>query len=159
MKISVFGLGYVGTVSTACLAEMGHSVVGVDVQEAKVQAIRYGRCLLIEPELPELVAAAVKQGRLMATSNAWEAVENTEISLVCVGTPSKRSGAIQLDHIESVCRQIGAALTHKQGHVVAIRSTLLPGTVQSKIIPILEAASGKKAGLDFGVCTNPEFLR
>lgn len=159
MKISVFGLGYVGTVSAGCLAEMGHGVIGVDVQETKVQAIREGRCLLIEPELPELIAAAVKQGRLSATTDARQAVDGTEISLICVGTPSKRSGAIQLDHIEAVCRQIGQALAHKSGHVIAVRSTLLPGAVQNRIIPILEESSGKKAGRDFAVCTNPEFLR
>ncbi|HYV65606.1 MAG TPA: UDP-glucose/GDP-mannose dehydrogenase family protein [Myxococcales bacterium] len=160
MRISVFGLGYVGTVSAACLAEMGHTVVGVDVQEHKIEAIRAGRCPLIEPGLPELVAQGVKASRLSATSDADAAVLGSDLSFICVGTPSAPTGAIQLGHIRGVCQQIGKALAKKSGrHVIAVRSTIMPGAVRELVIPLLEAASGKRCGRDFGVCTHPEFLR
>ncbi|MHC4985904.1 MAG: nucleotide sugar dehydrogenase [Planctomycetota bacterium] len=160
MKISVFGLGYVGTVSAACLAELGHEVIGVDVQEHKIKALQSGECVLIEPELSDLLAAGAKAGRLTATADPAEAISQTEVSLVCVGTPSDASGAIDLSYVGEVCEQIGKCLSQSPGHhVVVIRSTTLPGTIQNLVIPALEKASGLTAGKDFGVCTNPEFLR
>ena len=142
--LSVFGLGYVGCVSSACFAKEGHQVIGVDVSPLKV----------------ELVAEIVAEGRLSATTDAADAVARSSISLVCVGTPSRSNGSIDLRYIERVCEEIGAAIGNKSTrHTVVIRSTVLPGTVKGVVIPALESASGKKAGRDFGVCMNPEFLR
>lgn len=160
MKISVFGLGYVGTVSAACLAELGHTVVGVDVQEQKVQTVRDGRCVLVEPGLGDLVAEMVSGGRLSATQNAAAAIRDTEVSLICVGTPGEKTGAVDLAHVLAVCRQIGEAIADRSDyHVVAVRSTVIPGAVAEQIVPALERASGRACGRGFGICTNPEFLR
>ena len=159
--VSVFGLGYVGCVSAACFAEEKFRVVGVDVSKSKVDMINAGKATILEHGIQELVAAMVKEGRLRATTDVAEAVNATSISLVCVGTPSKSNGALDLGYVERVCEQIGAALkTKPEGrHVVVIRSTVLPGSIDSVVIPALERSSGKKAGVDFGVCSNPEFLR
>jgi len=160
VKLSVFGMGYVGTVSAACMAKLGHNVVGVDVQAHKVDAIRAGKCVLIEPELELLVSKAVEAGKLSATTDAARAVAESDVSLVCVGTPSERTGAINLAHLLDVCRQIGQGLANHPGrHIVAIRSTTMPGAVSRELVPALEQASGLSCGKDFGVCTNPEFLR
>lgn len=160
MKISVFGLGYVGTVSAACLARDGHHVMGVDVNPGKVGAINSGRPTVGEPGLEDLVDAVHSQQRLTATSDSSVAVLTSEISLICVGTPSNGNGSLRLTYIENVCREIGQALAEKDTyHVVVVRSTVLPGTVQSRVLPLLEEWSGKRAGADFGVCMNPEFLR
>lgn len=160
MKISIFGLGYVGTVTAGCLAHEGHEVIGVDPVATKVSLINRGQSPIIEAEIHEIVAATVEAGRLRATADAAEAVLKTDLSLVCVGTPSQPNGNLDLRYIRRVCEQIGAALKDKKGrHVVAIRSTVLPGTVRNIVIPILEEASGANAGSDFGVCHNPEFLR
>ncbi|RPI25519.1 MAG: UDP-glucose/GDP-mannose dehydrogenase family protein [Acidobacteria bacterium] len=160
MKISVFGLGYVGCVSAACLARLGNEVVGVDVNQHKVDLINAGQSTIVEEEIAELVKNAVCTGLLTATASAVEAVARTEISLVCVGTPSRENGSLDLSYIQSSCRSIGEGLAAKDGyHVVVIRSTMLPGSTRTTVIPVLESSSGKKAGKDFGVCVNPEFLR
>lgn len=160
MKIGIFGLGYVGCVTAACLASDGNTVVGIDVNPLKVELIGSGSSPIIEPGLDALITEGVKSGRLSASQNHEEVVLNSEVSLVCVGTPSNENGSLKLDYVMNVCRQIGSALAKKQGyHLVVIRSTVLPGTVEEKLIPILEQHSGKKAGDDFGVCMNPEFLR
>ena len=160
MRISIFGMGYVGTVSAACLAQDGHQVIGVDPVRAKVDLINAGQCPIIEVDIGEIIAETVKNGRLRATDDQEEAVRETELSFVCVGTPSQANGNLDLTYIRRVCEMIGKALKHKAArHTVAIRSTILPGTMHQIVIPTLEEHSGKKAGVDFGVCNNPEFLR
>ncbi len=160
MKISVFGLGYVGVVSCGCLAREGHEVVGVDVSKVKVDMINSGYSPVIEPEIGDFIKDAVGKGRLSAISNAEEAVLNTDVSFVSVGTPSQSNGSLDLGHIEKVCEQIGLALKKKDDyHVVVIRSTMFPGSAKGVVIPTLERFSNKKTGADFGVCVNPEFLR
>jgi GDP-mannose 6-dehydrogenase len=158
--VSVFGLGYVGCVSAACLARAGHIVVGVDVSRSKVDMVRSGTATIVEHGISELVETMVAAGRLTATTDVADAVARTEISLVCVGTPSKANGGLDLTYVRRVAEEIGCALRDKSGwHVVVIRSTVLPGTTAEVVVPILEQASGKKAGHDFGVSMNPEFLR
>jgi len=160
MKVSIFGLGYVGTVSAACLAGRKHSIIGVDSNAVKVDMINAGTSPVIEPGVNEKIAYAVRAGNLRATSIAEEAVLETELSIICVGTPSKPNGDLDCSHLENVCKEIGQALAKKIGfHVVVIRSTVLPGIIKEKVIPVLERKSGKKSGVDFGVCNNPEFLR
>jgi GDP-mannose 6-dehydrogenase len=160
MKISIFGLGYVGTVCAGCLVSRGHTVVGVDVNAAKVELMNAGRVSIVEPEIPELFAAGHAQGRLSATTSAAEAVRSSDISLVCVGTPSQANGNLDLSHMKRVCEEIGQALRDTAGrHLVVFRSTMLPGSTEDVLTPILEAHSGKKAGAGFDVCYNPEFLR
>lgn len=160
MKISIFGLGYVGTVSAGCLATDGHFVIGVDPNKTKVDLINQGTSPIVEKDIGEMVSAAVKNNQLRATQDVHDAVINSEISLVCVGTPSQLNGNLDLSHVRKVCEQIGAALKEKSDfHVVVARSTMLPGSMRNVVIPALESFSGKKAGVDFGVCNNPEFLR
>ncbi|MFC4011063.1 nucleotide sugar dehydrogenase [Nonomuraea purpurea] len=157
MRISVFGLGYVGCVSAACLASMGHEVVGVDVSQVKVDLIASGRAPVVEERIGELTERVVRAGALRATPDAAEAVRATDVSLVCVGTPSAPNGSLSTLYLERVAEEIGGAL--KSGHTVVFRSTMLPGTCEGLLIPILESASGLRAGRDFGVAVNPEFLR
>jgi GDP-mannose 6-dehydrogenase len=160
MKLSVFGIGYVGCVSAACFARDGHEVIGVDVNAAKVDIINSGRSPIVEPGMSDLMKEAVESGRLSATTDTAAAIQGSELSLVCVGTPSNANGSLDLRYITRVCQEIGAVLkTKSERHVVIIRSTMLPGTIENTVIPALEEASGKKAGTDFGVCINPEFLR
>jgi GDP-mannose 6-dehydrogenase len=160
MKIAVFGLGYVGCVTAACLARDGHEVTGVDVNAAKVADLNAGRAPFVEPGLDELTASGTRSGRLRATTEPHEAVLTTDIGLVCVGTPSLADGAQNLDYVRRVCQQIGEALAKRDDYYcVVIRSTLLPGVFEEAVVPVLELASGRKAGRDFGVCQNPEFLR
>ena len=160
VRISVFGLGYVGCVSAACFAEEGNEVIGVDVNPTKVEIINDGKSPIIEEGINELIAKVVSAGRLSATTDSARAVHESDLSLVCVGTPSNQNGSLHLRHVEQVCREIGAAMkTKKQRHIVVIRSTMLPGTVQNTVVPALEESSGKKAVTDFGICINPEFLR
>jgi GDP-mannose 6-dehydrogenase len=150
----------VGTVSAGCLANDGHEVIGVDPLPTKVDLINGGQSPIIEAEIGEIVAATVKAGRLRATTDPVEAINNTELSFVCVGTPSQPNGNLDLRYIRRICEQIGQVLKTKPSrHVVVIRSTILPGTMHKIVIPTLEEFSGKKAGTDFGVCNNPEFLR
>jgi GDP-mannose 6-dehydrogenase len=160
LRISIFGLGYVGTVSAGCLADDGHEVVGVDPLPTKVDLINRGQSPIIETDIGEIIAATVKAGRLRATSDPVEAIRETELSFVCVGTPSQANGNLDLRYIRRICEQIGEAVKSKSArHTVVIRSTILPGTMHKMVIPTLEEFSGKKAGVDFGVCNNPEFLR
>lgn len=160
MKISVFGMGYVGTVSAGCLAQDGHEVLGVDPVRTKVDLINAGQPPIIEADIAEIIDACVRSGRLRATDNQDEAILQTELSFVCVGTPSQANGNLDLKYIRRVCELIGRALKNKPTrHTIVIRSTILPGTMRQIVIPTLEEYSGKKAGVDFGVCNNPEFLR
>lgn len=160
MKISIFGLGYVGAVSAGVLASNGHTVVGVDPNPTKTDLINQGRSPIIEKDLPEIIEQAAASGSLTATTSAADAIAATDISLLCVGTPSNSNGSLDLRYIERVCQEIGEALAAKDSfHVVVARSTMLPGTVNNLVIPTLEEYSGKKAGENFGVCINPEFLR
>ncbi len=159
-KISVFGLGYVGTVCSACLASRGFAVTGVDVNNDKVRIINNGHAPIIEADIGPLVEEVVRGGMLKATDDGREAVADSDISMVCVGTPSNGNGSLSTEYVENVCRQIGESLRDKGSyHIVVIRSTVLPGTVNGVVIPALEEASGKTAGRDFGVAMNPEFLR
>ncbi|HSS20827.1 MAG TPA: UDP-glucose/GDP-mannose dehydrogenase family protein [Pyrinomonadaceae bacterium] len=160
MKLSVFGIGYVGCVSAACFARAGHDVTGVDLNPTKVEIINSGKSPIVEAGIDELIAEMVAAGQLRATTSPAEAIGNSEASLVCVGTPSNANGSLDLNHVKHVCEEIGEALKNKQSrHTVVIRSTMLPGTIEGLVLPTLEASSGKKAGPDFGVCINPEFLR
>jgi GDP-mannose 6-dehydrogenase len=160
LKVSVFGLGYVGTVSAGCLAKNGHEVVGIDPVQTKVDLINQGQSPIIEAEIGEIIASNVKSGRLHAIADPATGVRATELSFVCVGTPSQSNGNLDLHYIRRICEQIGEALKKKQeNHTVVIRSTVLPGTMREIVIPVLEESSQKKAGIDFGVCHNPEFLR
>ena len=160
MKVSVFGLGYVGSVSAASFAADGHEVVGVDVNADKVAAVNAGRSPIVEPGLEEQLAEAVSAGRLRATTDTADAIAATEVSLLCVGTPSRKNGSLDLTYLERVASQIGEAIANKSDyHVVVVRSTVLPGTTHEVVIPALERASGKKYGDGFGVSVNPEFLR
>jgi GDP-mannose 6-dehydrogenase len=160
MKISIFGIGYVGCVSAACFAHAGHDVIGVDVNPTKVDIINSGKSPIVEPQMNELIHDVVKSGKLRATTDSMEAVKASDMSLVCVGTPSKSNGSLDLSHVARVCEEIGAALATKDTHhTVVIRSTMLPGSIETVAQPALEKTSRKKAGKDFGVCVNPEFLR
>ncbi|HZN86004.1 MAG TPA: UDP-glucose/GDP-mannose dehydrogenase family protein [Burkholderiales bacterium] len=160
MKLSVLGLGYVGTVSAACLAREGHEVLGVDAEPEKVTLINAGQSPIIERDVGPMIREQVAAGRLRASLDVASAVAHAELLLVCVGTPSRANGDIELKYVRRVCEQIGAALReHAGAPVVAIRSTLLPGTLRQVVIPLLEKASGKRAGAEFGLCLNPEFLR
>ena len=160
MKVTIFGLGYVGTVSAGCLASSGHEVIGVDPVRTKIDLINDGRSPIIEADIGELIASTVADGLLRATDDACEGIRETELSFVCVGTPSQPNGNLDLKYIRRVCEQIGHELKGKsEWHTVAIRSTILPGTMGEIVIPTLEESSGRKAGIDFGVCHNPEFLR
>ena len=160
MRVSIFGLGYVGIVSAACLARRGHEVVGVDPIQLKVDLVNSGVPPVAEAGLAEILSAVVPARGLRATSDASAAVRDTDLSLICVGTPSQPNGDLETGYLERVCEQIGRALQDKAAfHVVVVRSTVLPGTTRSLVIPTLEAASRKVHGRDFGVCVNPEFLR
>ena len=160
MRISVFGLGDVGIVSAACLARDGHRVIGVDPQPEKVALVRDGRSPIIEMGVGELIAGAVEDGRLTAVTSASEAVAQSELSLVCVGTPSRKNGSLDTSAVERVCEEIGAAMRSKDtAHLVVIRSTILPGTMRGVVIPALERASGMSLGEGLKVANNPEFLR
>jgi len=160
LRISIFGLGYVGTVSAGCLAYEGHDVVGVDPVPTKVNLINRGKSPIVETDVGEIIAATAKAGRLRATSDPSQAIRETELSFVCVGTPSQANGNLDLRYIRRICEQIGEALKSKnERHTVVVRSTILPGTMRKIVIPILEEFSAKKAAVEFGVCNNPEFLR
>lgn len=158
--ISIFGLGYVGAVSLACLAENGHKVIGVDVNPLKADIINSGRSPIVEHGLQEMIQKGVASGVIRATMDTREAILNTEISFISVGTPSNSNGSLDLKYVENVAREIGKALLEKDAyHIIILRSTVLPGTTEDLLIPVLEQESGKKCGVDFGVCFNPEFLR
>jgi GDP-mannose 6-dehydrogenase len=160
MNVSVFGLGYVGSVSAASFAADGHTVIGVDVNPDKVATLNEGRSPIIEKGLDELIREHAASGQLKATTDTVRAINESDLSLVCVGTPSRKNGSLDLTYLERVAAQIGEALRRKDSyHVVCIRSTVLPGTTHEVVIPALERTSGKKYGTGFGVVVNPEFLR
>ncbi len=160
MRISVFGIGYVGVVSCGCLAELGHHVVGVDVSLSKVAMLARGRSTIVEETIDTLIANAVQQGRLTATDDVTAAVAGTDVSFVSVGTPSARDGSLALDAVDNVVRSIGRAIrTKRQSHAVVMRSTVPPGTADDRIIPLLEEASGRRLGDTLSYYSNPEFLR
>ncbi|MET0062178.1 MAG: UDP-glucose/GDP-mannose dehydrogenase family protein [Candidatus Thiodiazotropha endolucinida] len=160
MKISIFGLGYVGGVSAGCLATDGHHVIGVDTNTKKVDLINKGVTPIIEKDIGEMIEKTAASGYLRATTDISDAVNNSDISLICVGTPSQLNGNLDLSHVRKVCEEIGTAIKHKSTyHVVVVRSTMLPGSMADVVIPTLEDYSGKRIGIDFGVCNNPEFLR
>ena len=159
-RIAIFGLGYVGSVSAACLASDGHRVVGVDPQATKTDLINGGHSPVIEPGLGQLIAEARAAGRLAATADPEQAMATCDIAIVCVGTPSRPNGSLDLSHVAEVCGQIGRGLRRRNGYpVVVIRSTILPGTMRELVLPTLEKESGRRAGIDFGLANNPEFLR
>lgn len=160
MNVAIFGLGYVGCVSAACLARAGHNVVGVDINEDKIKTINGGDSPIIEPGLQELIAEAVAKRNLVATSDADEAVMTAEVIMICVGTPSNPDGSLNLTYVERVCQDIGVALRVKSDYtVIALRSTVLPSVAAECLLPLIERSSGKKTGAGFGFCVNPEFLR
>jgi GDP-mannose 6-dehydrogenase len=160
MKVAVFGLGYVGCITGACLAAKGHTVIGVDIQPFKVELVNQGRSPVVEPGLESLIRKVVTTGHLRATLDPNEAVTFSDVSLICVNTPSHDDGSLDTQYLERVCLEIGMALSKKTTyHVVAVRSTVLPGTTEKIVIPLLEKSSGKRAGINFGVAVNPEFLR
>jgi GDP-mannose 6-dehydrogenase len=160
MRVSVFGLGYVGAVCAACLAEAGHEVIGCDVNASKVDLINSGKSPIIEKDIAELIAGNVASGRLRATLSTEEAVMGSDVSLLCVGTPSRTNGSLDLSAVEAVARQIGTVLAAKNSfHSVVLRSTVLPGTLSDVVLPALQETSGKNAGEGFGTASNPEFMR
>jgi GDP-mannose 6-dehydrogenase len=160
MNISIFGLGYVGAVSAACLARQGHAVIGVDPNRAKVEMIEHGIAPIVEQDVGGMIADAVDRGLLRATADARAAVLASDLSFICVGTPSQGNGSLDLAHVREAAAQIGGALAEKRGrHTIAARSTMLPGSMRETVFATLETYSGKKAGVDFNVCYNPEFLR
>ena len=159
-SISIFGLGYVGAVTSACLASRGHRIIGVDPNASKVEHIQAGMSPIVEVGVQEMIAAAKNAGLISATGDATAAVMSSDISFISVGTPSQRNGKLDLSYVRKVCTDIGHSLRQKDSfHWIVLRSTVLPGTTESVITPALEAASGKKVGRDFLVCFNPEFLR
>jgi GDP-mannose 6-dehydrogenase len=160
VKVSVFGLGYVGCVSAACLAAQGHEVVGVDVNSTKVDLVNRGQSTVVEERIREITEQVVRDGALRATTDVTEAINATDISLICVGTPSASNGSLSTEYLERVAEEIGVALAAKDSrHTVVFRSTMLPSTCEKLLIPLLEKSSDKVAGADFGVVVNPEFLR
>ncbi|MDC0936370.1 nucleotide sugar dehydrogenase [Pirellulales bacterium] len=160
MKVSVFGLGYVGAATSACFAKLGHEITGIDVSPDKVELLNSGRSPIVEEQVEELIGDAVQSGQLRATMDSEAAVRDTDVSLICVGTPSKSNGDLDLTYVRRVAQDIGSALANKSSyHLVVLRSTVLPGTSQDVLCTVLEEESGKKVGVEFGVCFNPEFLR
>lgn len=160
MKVTVFGLGYVGSVTAAALARDGHEVWGVDVAKAKLDAVRAGYSPVLEPGVGEILSRAVSDGRLRATDDAAEGLAGSEVSLICVGTPSRADGSLDLSHVKTVAGQIGGALHRAaEGHRVVVRSTVLPGSARGVVLPEVEAASGRPVGEGWDLCVNPEFLR
>ncbi len=160
MKISVVGLGYVGAVCSACFANEGHEVIGMDIDKVKVDLINQGKAPIVEKDLEDYISRNVKARRLRATTDLKEAIDNSDITIISVGTPSKPNGDIDLKYIKEAAKAIGEKLKEKDSfHIVSMRSTVLPGTGKNVVIPIIEEISGKKAGVDFGYVSNPEFLR
>jgi len=159
MNIAIFGLGYVGCVSLGCLAQNGHNMIGVDINPLKVDLINKGKATIIEDKIDKIIAEQWRLGRISATMNYSEAIENSDISIICVGTPSNENGHLNLDYIEKTARNIALALKERDNfHIIAIRSTVMPGT-NKRVSDIISDVSGKKKNVDFAVISNPEFLR
>jgi GDP-mannose 6-dehydrogenase len=159
-KVSIFGLGYVGSVSAACLANKGIQVIGVDVNKTKVDLINLGEAVIVEPELKELTSNAVRNGFLRATLDVSDAIFNSDLSFICVATPSKRDSSLDLQYVKRICEDIGRILKEKnEHHILVIRSTMFPGSIRNTVIPTLEYYSDKLEGKDFSVCINPEFMK
>lgn len=159
-QLSIFGMGYVGCVTAACLAQEGHRVIGVDVNPVKIALLRAGKSPIVEAGIADLIKSVTESQALCATSDAAYAVKHSDLSLICVGTPTRSNGALDISFVVRVCEEIGAVLaTKSESHTVVVRSTVLPGTVESHLIPALERTSGKRAGVGFEICVNPEFLR
>ncbi|HEX7112699.1 MAG TPA: UDP-glucose/GDP-mannose dehydrogenase family protein [Mizugakiibacter sp.] len=160
MRISIFGMGYVGAVCAACLADRGHTVIGVDIAQTKIDLINRGRSPIVEPGLQDLLQRGVAAGRIRATADTADAIRQSDLSMVCVGTPSKKNGDLDLRFVEAVVADIGMALRDKrERHTVVVRSTVLPGTTKEVVVPLLEGTSLKRVGRDLGLAVNPEFLR
>ena len=160
MNISIFGLGYVGSVSAVCLAQQGYKVIGVDPNQMKVDMINAGQAVIVEPDLSALTAKVVANGNLRATQDIVDAAMNSSLSFVCIGTPSKKDNGLDLQYIERFCEDMGHVLKEKNDyHILVFRSTMLPGSIRNVVIPILEKYSGKKEGDTFSVCINPEFMK
>src|SRR5258708_38398609 len=160
MRISVFGIGYVGVVSCGCLAELGHEVIGVDVAAEKIAMLASGRSPIVEELIDTLIADAVHQGKLTATDDVVDAVSRTEVSFISVGTPSSADGSVALGAVDAVVSAIGRAIRGKAGpHTVVMRSTVPPGTAEDRVIPLLERESGRVLGHELRYYSNPEFLR
>ena len=160
MRVAVFGLGYVGTVTAVALARDGHQVVGVDPAVLKLESIRAGRAPVLEPGLDEIAARVVREGRLLVTDDVSEGLSGADVSLICVGTPSRDDGSLDLRYVRQVAAQIGAALScAADGHIVVVRSTVLPGSTREHVIPVVEEAAGRRIGDGWDVAVNPEFLR
>jgi GDP-mannose 6-dehydrogenase len=160
MRISVFGIGYVGVVSCGCLAELGHEVIGVDIAPEKLAMLAAGRSPIVEETIDTLISDAVRRGKLTATDDVVDAVNRTEISFISVGTPSAADGSVALGAVDAVVASIGRAIRHKQGpHTVVMRSTVPPGTAEERVIPLLERESGRVLGVQLRYYSNPEFLR
>jgi GDP-mannose 6-dehydrogenase len=159
-RICIFGMGYVGCVSGACLASLGHQVIGVEPNRTKIDLINSGKSPIVESGLPDLIERVVRSGHYRATDDWRTAIAASSLAMVCVGTPSRSNGSIDLTYVRRVCEQIGEGLRNRKDFfTVVIRSTIIPGSARDVLIPILERESGRKAGIDFGVCMNPEFLR
>jgi GDP-mannose 6-dehydrogenase len=160
MKISVLGIGYVGTVALGCLAKFGHQVMGVDISEHKVGMLAKGQSPIVEAEIDELIAEGAKSGKLTATTSIADAIANTDISFIAVGTPSGPDGSVSMRAVDEVSASIGRELRHKSTpHIIVMRSTVPPGTAEERIIALLEKESGKRHGEGFHYFSNPEFLR
>lgn len=160
MNISIFGMGYVGCILAAGHTSQGHKIIGVDINKEKLEIINNGKSPVVEKGINDYISKAVKERLLETTTSVTKAIKNSEISLISVGTPSKENGEINLNFTIKVCEEIAKALKEKQNyHLIAFKSTLFPGTVEDKLIPLIEKISEKKAGQDFGICHNPEFLR
>jgi GDP-mannose 6-dehydrogenase len=159
-SISIFGLGYVGTVTAACFASRGYRVIGVDPNPQKIQRIQAGASPIVENGLEEMITSAKRANLISATHDPFTAITESDVSIISVGTPSQRNGRLDLSHVRNVCSDIGLALKSKKSiHLIVLRSTVLPGTSERVVLPAIEEASGKKAGHDFMFCFNPEFLR
>ena len=159
MNISIFGLGYVGCVGTGCLAKSGHNIIGVDVNASKVNLINNGKSTIVEKKIDDIIYNNYKNGRIKATTDSYNAVMNSDVSIICVGTPTDKNGHLNMEYIYQVSKQIGVAVKNKDSFFsIAIRSTVIPGT-NRKVGKIIEEISGKKINKDFGVVSNPEFLR
>ncbi len=159
MNIAIFGLGYVGCVGLGCLADEGHNMIGVDVEKNKVDLINNGKATIVEKDIDELIQKNFKNNKIKATTNSTEAIENSQAAIICVGTPNDKNGHLDMSHIYGVAREIGNSLKNKnEFYTIAIRSTVMPGTNQ-KVTEIIAETSGKNENKDFGVVSNPEFLR